>query len=171
MREAVENIASVKRLASDEPRGFIEIRDGSIGAGRSVAKPFGGALFLASSAPDEALFDAYLDATAALAPHDRPNAAVVVGEFALTWGSFEEGSDQPTIEPQPSRGTHLVELVGANALLAFYMNMMRVLAAYQPPELDLIAYVNKSGGLGPHQMIVQKLPTVLPVTTAMVRPP
>jgi hypothetical protein len=162
MREAVENIASVKRLAPDEPRGFTEIRGASIGMGETGDKPFGGALFLGSGASDEAMLDAYLDATGTLAPNDRPNAVVVVGEFTLVWGSFAEGSDQPSIEPQPSRGTHvLLQRLGVNALLAFYMSMMKVLAAYQPPELDLIAYVNNSGGLGDHEIVVQKLPTVL----------
>jgi hypothetical protein len=133
MREAVENIASVKHLASDEPRGFAEVRGASIGMGQTVDKPFGGALFLTSDASDEAMLDAYLEAIATLAPNDRPNAVVVVGKFTLTWGSLEAGSDQPTIEPRPSRGTHvLLQRLGANALLAFYISMMRVLAGYHP---------------------------------------
>jgi hypothetical protein len=172
MRKAVENIASVKRLAPDEPRGFTVTRGASMGMGETVDKPFGGVLFLGSDASDEALLDAYLDATAALAPNDRPNAVVVVGEFALTWGSFAEGSDQPTIEPRPSQGTHIqLWRLGANALLLFYMSMMKVLAGYQPPALDLIAYVNNSGGLGHHEIIVQKLPTVLQAYHPLVRPP
>jgi hypothetical protein len=38
------------------------------------------------------------------------------------------------------------------------MNLMRVLTAYPPPELDLISYVNKSGGLGSHAIDVRELP-------------
>ena len=162
VREAVENIASVKRLAPDEPRGFTEIRGAGIGVGETADKPFGGALFLGSGASDEAILAAYLDATTPLASNDRPNAVVVVGEFTLSWGSFSEGSEELVIEPQPSRGTCLLlQRLGGSALLAFYLSMMRVLAAYHPPELDLFAYVNNSGGLGGHEIVVQKLPTVL----------
>jgi hypothetical protein len=161
VREAVANVATVKRLVSDEPRSFTVIRGGSIGMGEAVEKPFGGVLFLGSAASDEALFDAYLEATAVCAPNDRPNAMVVVGEFTLAWGSMAEGSDQLTIEPLPSRGTYgfLLQRLGANALLVFYMTMMKVLAGYQPPELDLMAYVDNSGGLGTREIIAQKLPT------------
>jgi hypothetical protein len=162
VREAVENIASVKQLAPDEPRGFTEIRGAGIGMGETAGKPFGGALFLGSDASDKAILDAYLDATTPLAPNDRPNAMVVVGEFALSWGSFSEGSDELIIEPQPSQGTCvLLQRLGGNALLVFYLSMMRVLTAYHSPELDLFAYVDNSGGLGGHDTIVQKLPTVL----------
>src|SRR5260370_30837111 len=108
MRDAVANIASVKQLASDEPRDFTEIRDAYIGMGQNVDKPFGGVLFLGSDASDEAILDAYVKAIATLAPNDRPNAVVVVDEFALTWGSYVEESEQPIIQPEPLRGTHVL---------------------------------------------------------------
>lgn len=158
MRDAVANIASVKQLASDEPRGFTMIRGASIGMGETVIKPFGGTLFLGTDASDDTLLDAYIEVTSTLPPNDRPNAVVVVDKFTIMWASFAEGSPEPQIHPHPLGATHVVlQLLGPSALLAFYMTLMKVLAEYQPPELDLSSYVNNGGGLGRHQVVVQKL--------------
>jgi hypothetical protein len=101
--------------------------------------------------------DAYLNAVSTLAPNDRPNALVVVNEFALMWGSFTRQSEL-AIEPQSIRATELrLHRLGANALLAFYVVLTKVLADAQPPILDLISYLNNSGGLGDHEIVNQRL--------------
>jgi hypothetical protein len=158
MREAVANIASVKQLASDEPRDFINIRGGHIGMGRNVDKPFGGVLFLGSENSDESILNAYIEAASALAPNDRPNAVVVVDKFVLTWGTYIGESQDLTIHPEPLRGTHvLYQRLGTNALLVFYMVLMKILESYQPPKLDLLSYVTKSGGYGQYQLLAREL--------------
>lgn len=158
IQDGVTNISSVKKLIPDKPRAFAVIRGGGIEMGQTIDKPFGGALFLSNESSEEALLDAYLEATATLAANDRPNAVVVVGKFALTWASFTEESQGSVIQPLPSQGTHIfLHQAGPSALLIFYMNLMKVLAAYQPPQLDLASYVNNSGGVGKYEIIVQKL--------------
>jgi hypothetical protein len=156
--DAVENIATVKRLVSDQPRDVAMIRGGAITMGQTVAKPFGGMLFLGTDAPDEALRDAFIEATTQVGANDRPNAVVVVGKFTLMWGSYPGPFPVPVIQPEPMLGTHVfLHRAGASALLLFYRNMMKILAEYQPPELDLSAYVTASGGLGWHEIVPKEL--------------
>ena len=138
VRDAVANVASAKQLVSDEPRGYTEIRGAYIGTGQNVDKPFGGILFLDSTVSDEAILETYIDATAQLAPNDRPNALVLVNSAVLTWGSYLDEGTQPIIQPEPLRGTHvLLQRLGVNALLVFYIVLTRILDSYHPPELDL----------------------------------
>lgn len=160
VREAVANVASVKQLAPDEPRGYTEIRGAHIGTGQNVDKPFGGILFLDSTVSDEAILDTYIYATAQLAPNDRPNALVLVNSAVLTWGSYLDGEVQPIIQPEPLRGTHiLLQRLGTNALLVFYIVLTRILDSYHPPELDLFSYIAKSGGYGAYELLARELPT------------
>jgi hypothetical protein len=157
VHEAVTNIASVKRLASDEPRVYTEISGGHIGMGENVDKPFGGILFLSSGISDEAILDAYTKATASIAPNDRPNALVVVDGSAFTWGKYAD-SGQLIVQPEPLFGSHVVlQRLGVNALLVFYIVLMRILKSYQPPDLDLLSYISKSGGYGRYEILVQEM--------------
>jgi hypothetical protein len=157
IRKAVENVASVKRLASDEPRDYIEIRGGYIGKGQNVDKPFGGILFLDSSISDEKILEEYRTAITAIAPNDRPNALVVVDRATLSWASYLDDIEL-TIQPEPLRGTHVVlQRLGKNSLLVFYTILLRILASYKPPELDIMNYIANSGGYGDYDLIVRSL--------------
>jgi hypothetical protein len=156
MREAVKNIASVKRLMPNEPRSFMDMSGGGIAVGETFDKPFGGVIFLDSEAPDITIGNAFRDEVSTLAPNDRPNAVVVVNEFAILWGNLTQGS-QALIEPQPMSATEFrLHRFGANALLAFYVVLTKVLADYQAPLLDLISYVNNSEGFGNHEALIYK---------------
>jgi hypothetical protein len=163
IREAVNNVASVKTLAPDEPRDYVEIRGGHIGAGQNVDKPFGGIMFLDSEMSDDAILDEYLDATTTLAPNNRPNALVVVDRLTLSWGSYPAETSQLVTEPEPLRGTHVVrQILNANSLLVFYVILMRILASYKPPEMDIMNYVVNSGGYGEYELMVRAIPPPKP---------
>lgn len=156
MREAVNNIASVKRLMPNEPRGFTDMSGGGTVIGETFDKPFGGAIFLDSDAPDATIGNAFRDEVSTLAPNDRPNAVVVLNKFALLWGNLQQES-QAIIESQPRSATELrLHRLGTNALLAFYVVLSKVLVDYQAPLLDLISYVNNSGGFGDHEALVYR---------------
>lgn len=158
IRAAVKNIASVKRLASDEPRDYVEIRGGHIGAGQNVDKPFGGIMFLDSEMSDEAILNEYADATVGFPPNDRPNALVVVDRLTLAWGSYPNDPANLTIQPEPLRGSHFVlQKLNKNALLAFYVILMRILTSYKPPEMDIMNYVVNSGGYGEYGITVRPI--------------
>lgn len=155
--EAVENIASVKRLAPYEMRGMTRVDADSIGMGETNEKPFGGILFLGTSAKLETLFDAYLKTCNELQPVDRPHVLTIVGHASIQWVTYPgSGTEIRSFEPLPTNGNAAALMpIGANALLSFYMTMMKVLTGYFPPPFDLAGYVNATGGLGPHVMTVQ----------------
>ncbi len=157
VRAAVENIASVKRLASDEPRRYVDMRGGNLGVGTNVDKPFGGVIFLDSELSKQKIFDEYAEAAATVSPNDRPNALVVMDHLMLSWGSYPEGT--LTTQPEPLLGTHLVlQELGTNSLLVFYIILLRILESYRPPEMDVMRYVVNSGGYGEYQMMVRTIP-------------
>jgi hypothetical protein len=157
--EAVENIASVKRLAPYEMRDFTRVDGGSIGMGQTNEKPFGGALFLGASAKLETLFDAYMSACADVDPVDRPHALTIVGRGSIQWVNVDTAAKELlSVEPVPTNANAAALMpVGENALLSFYMTLMKVLSAYSPPAFDLVNYVNSAGGLGPSEMTIQPL--------------
>ena len=158
IRKAVENVASVKTLAPDEPRDYIEIRGGYIGKGQNVDKPFGGILFLDSSISDEKILEEYRAAVTKIAPNDRPNALVIVDRATLSWASYPDDTGQLTIQPEPLRGTHVVlQQLGMNSLLVFYTILLRILASYKPPKIEIMDYITNSGGYGDYGLTVRSL--------------
>jgi Domain of unknown function (DUF6602) len=158
MRDAVANIASVKKLMPDVPRAFTDISGQSIPIGDTFDKPFGGILFLESGAEDSVIRDAFLEEASKLKSYNRPNAAVVVNKFALLWSNQSEEVDA-LIEAQAFRATQLgFHRLEANALLAFYMVLVKALADYQPPMLNLNLYLKNGGGLGRHEVHTYKVP-------------
>jgi hypothetical protein len=159
VRKAVANIASVKALMPNTPRGLPRM-PGAVTTLRSTSvKPFGGALFLGRDISEEAICDTYLEASAALAPNDRPNAVVVVNEMTLMWGSPADNPSDSNIHLDPSQGTHLLIHHGKeDALLAFYVNLITFLAEYPAPRLDMTSYLNKGGGLDDDEITLKELP-------------
>jgi hypothetical protein len=157
--DAVENIASVKRLAPYEMRDFTRFSGSGIGMGQTNEKPFGGALFLGASANLETLFDAYLSACQDLDPVDRPHVLTIVGHAAIQWVNVDTTAGTlRSVEPLPTNANAAALMpVGQNALLSFYMTLMEVLTGYSRPPFDLIGYVNAAGGLGRHEMTIQPL--------------
>jgi len=157
--EAVENIASVKRLAPYEMRDFTRVVGSGIGMGQTNEKPFGGAVFLGASANLEALLEAYLSACRDLNPVDRPHALTIVGHASIQWVRVDATAGTLlSVEPLPTNANAAALMpVGQNALLSFYMTLMKVLSGYSPPQFDLVGYVNAAGGLGPHEMTIQPL--------------
>ncbi len=157
--EAVENIASVKRLAPYEMRDFTRVVASGTEMGRTNEKPFGGALFLGTSAKLETLFDAFLGACKDLDPVDRPHVMTIVGSATVQWVRADAvGGTLLSVEPLPTAANAAALMpVGGNALLSFYMTLMRVLGAYSPPPFDLASYVNSAGGIGAHEMTIQPL--------------
>ena len=159
IRDAVANVASVKQLLPDEPREHISVRAGRLQVGPDHDKPFGGVLFLESKIGNEAILDTYLEIITSVAPNNRPNALVVVGGVVLTWGAFDGEPSQPTTQPEPLKGTHILsQRLGKNSLLVFYMVLMKILESYDPPPLDLYSYILKSGGYGDFTLLTREAP-------------
>lgn len=156
---AVENIRSVKSLQTDALRPFMSISGATMGMGEMADKPFGGAIFLGTSISSDALLTAFVNACAPVPTLDRPHAIVVVGRCALQWASLTDDTRAvKRIEPLPNLADGAVCLeLGDRALLSFYLTLMRVLDAYQPPPLDLVPYANAAGGFGQHAAIVRQL--------------
>jgi hypothetical protein len=137
IRSAVENVASVKRLFDIAPQTW--------GAGTKDAegdKMFGGILCLERGASRTALFDAYLDANLRLLPEDRTNVLVVVDEFAAVWSGFRRRNPGLGIQSSATWAERLHRVEGESALLAFYVLLRTRLRGYEPPPLDLRAYVD-----------------------------
>lgn len=166
VKDAVANIVSVKGLMPNTPRGLPRPPGRGLVtvAGSTNLKPFGGVLFLDSGISEKTLCSAYLEACAALAPNDRPNALVVVNKMTLLWGGLVGNPSEPTVCLDPSEGTHLLVHRGAeDALLSFYVNLMAMLRVYPAPDLNLISYYDKGGGLQSDELVVKELPVNPPV--------
>ncbi len=138
--EAVENVASVKRLLPDEPRSFSRLSQGSLAFGQAIMKPFAGIIAFNATSSHESIRRAYLQANASLAPANRTNALFVLDQFATLWSP--DGTPM-SITESPVGTTHSQTfLAGRDSILFFYIVLMRALNTYQPPTLDLVAYLN-----------------------------
>lgn len=149
MRSAVRNVASVKRLMSDDLRPIAGTSQGTVGAAWARGKPFGGIILLDRSGSDEALLQAFTEEADKLGPSDRPNSVVLINDFVIFWAMPLPGSSLPvmqfhlTPEMQP-----LHRPLGKDSLLIFYLALMRTIGTYQPPGLDLASYIAAGPGLG-----------------------
>jgi hypothetical protein len=155
--EAVESIASVKRLAAYELRDFTRVVGSGIGMGQTNEKPFGGAVFLGTSTNLRTLFDAYLSACQDVDPVDRPHVVTIVGRGSIHWVQADTTAGTlQTVEPLPTNANAVALMpAGQSALLSFYIVLMKVLSGYSPPPIDLVEYVNAAGGLGPLELTIQ----------------
>jgi hypothetical protein len=140
LKDAVTNVASVKRLVSDAPRGFSRLAGSTLELGEATMKPFAGIVAFQASADHAALRQAYLQANAVLPVHDRVNALFVLDQFVMLWSDSE--TSLSVIDSPTARG--IVQTIGAgrDSILFFYVTLMRALNRYSPPSLDLAAYLN-----------------------------
>jgi hypothetical protein len=137
IRDAVESVASVKRLFEMAPQTW--------GMGTTEPegdKMFGGVLCLEAHASPRALFDAYVDANLRLLPEDRCNVLAVVDQFAAVWSGSRRGNPAPGIQSSASWAERVHRVDGESALLAFYVLLRTRLRWYKAPELNLSAYVD-----------------------------
>jgi hypothetical protein len=138
--DAIENVSSVKRLVANDPRPITRLGPRGLGSGETLAKPFGGIVAFASESKPEALTEAYVEANEQISvQEDRSNALVVFDELALVWATQNE-SGVSILQPTPSNAT-LLALIQSEALLFFYLTLRYALSLYDPPPLNLFAYV------------------------------
>ena len=146
IRDAVQNIASVKRLlpASSTRAGRLPLYDGAEKVWSADSAPFGGIVCLTSRGNREALGDTFYKACLELEARDRPNAIVALNEFAILWG--EETDAGPRMDVGPTATSQcLMVLAEENTLLFFYYVLAEFLRQYLPPPLNVGAYLRAGG--------------------------
>jgi hypothetical protein len=140
--DAVGNLASLKALQSSEPRAMTSLGSGMLGFGETAQKPFGGIVAFASDVSLDSACRAFLDASRRLPPLDRPNVLFVLDQFTVLWGTDDQKIE---LDPQAGQASLQVFEAGEDSILIFYVALSEWLRAYQPPPLDLLAYLNASG--------------------------
>jgi hypothetical protein len=141
---AVENILSVKRLASAESRMRTDTAGGGMRIGPTDAKPFG-AIFAFSATDDlKAIVRSFLIACQSIpSPQDRPDALLVLDRALVAWANI---ADKRVLARASDEGCDTLALCEMpDALLYFYLTLHTALAGYQPPHLDLWRYTPTSG--------------------------
>jgi predicted DNA-binding transcriptional regulator AlpA len=142
--DAVDCLASVKRLASDAPRPFSQISGASIAFGETTAKPFTGLVALSLKGGSEAVVRSYLKANRIIEPSNRCDAFVVLEKFICLWTTAQDVVEVPELAVQMKQID-----AGTRSLLSFYSWLCHRLATYPAPVLALLPYLNASAQ--PHQ--------------------
>jgi hypothetical protein len=140
IRSAVDNVSSVKRLVTNTPRAFSRLSRDRLELGQTTMKPFGGIVAFQLTSSAEAIRRAYLEANAGLPPPDRSNALFVLDQFTTVWST----DDRPlSLSSDPIGASHSQTIAaGPDSILFFYVVLISALNAYQPPALELTAYLN-----------------------------
>jgi predicted DNA-binding transcriptional regulator AlpA len=148
--DAVECLASVKRLVPDAPRPLSQISGASIAFGETTAKPFTGLVALSLKGGSEAVVRSYLKANRIIEPSNRCDAFVVLEKFICLWTNAQDQVEVPELAVQMKQAD-----AGTRSLLMFYGWLCHRLASYPAPELALLHYLNASAH--PHQSFLYPL--------------
>jgi hypothetical protein len=142
IRSAVSNVASAKRLLSQQMRyGVPPASVDRLGTGGTAATFFGGALFLSKKARDRSLMDAYAQAVMDVEPRERCDALCVVDEFAVLWGNPSHGEGVQFCFRGEQAEAPLELLAGEDSLLFFYLSLAENLANWISPPIRWMDYV------------------------------
>jgi hypothetical protein len=162
LKEAVDNIASAKRLLEPGAQqdwtdqvvdGRRQRRSALDGDERGRTKFFGGIVCLTATTSSRTVAKNFAELCREVPPADRPNALVVVGALTMQWS--EEADDAGTIwsDPERSEGAVLLDEPD-HAMLLFYVALMEWLREYRLPTLDLIEYTLAMGLTDPNMSVI-----------------
>jgi hypothetical protein len=140
LRDAVENVVSVKRLLPDTPRGFSRLSGDRLELGQAVMKPFAGIVAFQSTGSIETLRRAYLQANHDVPPANRCNVLFVLDQFVTAWSP--DGSPLSLSETPTDSGHAQTLAAGRDSILFFYVLLIKALNGYEPPPFELSAYLN-----------------------------
>lgn len=136
----VDNLASVKRLVSEEPREA-SWAGGLIRTVRQATKPMTGVIAFSGPTDLSPLIDTWADHNGRRPIGERANLLYVLDRACIVWG---DADDRLLIAPGPD--VKLIEVMGPEgSILVLYALLTLHLQQYVPPALDVMAYVNTSG--------------------------
>jgi hypothetical protein len=142
IRSAVSNVASAKRLLSQQTRyGAPPATTDRNGTAGTAATFFGGALFLSKQGRDRSLLDAYAQAVMAVEPRERCDALCIVDEFAVLWGNPSHGEGLHFCWRGEQAEAPLRLLADEDSLLLFYLSLAENLANWISPPVRWMDYV------------------------------
>jgi Domain of unknown function (DUF6602) len=146
IRDGVKNIASMKKLlpGSSTRIGRLPLYDGGQKVWEGNSTPFGGILCLTSRSKPETLGNTFYEACTGLTLRNRPNALVVLNEFAMMWGEETESGPRTNIVPKPESQCLMFE-AAENTLLFFYYALAEFFRQYLMPPLNMGAYLRAGG--------------------------
>jgi hypothetical protein len=141
LTSAIANLTSMKQLLPIGPRPVTRVGEGMIGMGVTTAKPFTAVVAYSAGASVASLIRTLAEASRAQEPPNRTNLVFVLDAFVATWGAADG-----KVELDPHGPMHLqIFEAGEDSVLVFYAMLSHWLQRYQPPRLDLLAYVNSLG--------------------------
>lgn len=136
--DAVENVASLKRLATESQRvGWISHADGGMAVVSTTSKPFAAIFAFAHAGSRDTLFRSYVEAILELPESDRTNALCVLDDFTILWQA-DEGHAYATDGTKASAAVRVN--AGTSSLMLLYIVLMEHLRTYQPPVVRLTDY-------------------------------
>jgi hypothetical protein len=142
IRSAVSNVASAKRLLSQQMRsGVPPAGTDRLGTAATAATFFGGALFLSKQSRDRSLMDAYAQAVMDVEPRERCDALCLADEFTVLWGNPSRGEGVHFGWRGEQAEAPLRLLAGKDSLLFFYLSLAEHLANWISPPIRWMDYV------------------------------
>lgn len=141
LADAIRNVASAKRLVPKLRRSSAIVIEDTVTVEHVQHATFGG--ILAFKAPIGSMGwipEAFTDECLALPSSERPDALLVLDQYAVTWGGDPKSGPVIGVSAGDAHCCVANE-AGQDSLLFFYINLMQRLHSFAVPPIDYNAYV------------------------------
>jgi len=146
MGDIVDNLVSLKRLLSSEPRPILSLSSNGVAVQTATSKPFAALVALTASKSEPELMYAFAEASRTVEDaNDRPDVALVLGRGLIVWAQ-EQVEGSPQLAVPPAKATHMGWIPAAeDSMLMFYLLLINALASHIQPPYSPGQYMEVAG--------------------------